>query len=95
MEFCDQYRHHFVGQGMNSVDHARHYLTGLLGKQRRKNIETIQNDVKDSDYQGMEQFISTSPWKHQALMEQVAQDANRLLGDAKKTGLFFDESSFL
>ncbi len=44
---------------MNSVGHARHYLSGLLGTQRRKNIETIHNDVADSDYQGMEQFISS------------------------------------
>jgi len=95
MDLCDRYQHHFIGQGMNSVDHARHYLTGLLGKQRRKNIETIHNDVSKSDYQGMEQFISSSPWCHKALMEQVAQDANDSLGDQKKTGLFFDESSFL
>lgn len=95
MDFCQQYSHHFVGQGMNSVEHARHYLSGLLGTQRRKNIETIHNDVAQSDYQGMEQFISSSPWNHEALMDQVAADANRLLGDAVSTGLFIDETSFL
>ncbi len=56
MKLCDRYEHHFIGQGMNSVNHACHYLSGLLGKQRRKNIETIHNDVSKSDYQGMEQF---------------------------------------
>ena len=80
---------------MNSVGHARHYLSGLLGTQRRKNIETIHNDVADSDYQGMEQFISSSPWCHRALMDQVANDADRLLGDKQDAGLFLDESSFL
>lgn len=80
---------------MNSVGHARHYLSGLLGKQRRKNIETIHNDVADSDYQGMEQFISSSPWCHRALMDQVAKDADGLLGDKQDAGLFLDESSFL
>ena len=80
---------------MNSVGHARHYLSGLLGTQRRKNIEVIGEDVKGSDYQGMEQFISSSPWDHLAVMDQVALDANELLGDEELTGLYIDESSFL
>ena len=95
MEFCDRYSRHFIQQGMHSVDHARHYLSGLLGVQRRKNIETIHNDVAGSDYQGMEQFISASPWSHEAVMEQLAADADGLLGDHEDTGLYFDESSFL
>jgi len=80
---------------MNSVGHARHYLSGLLGTQRRKNIEVIGEDVKGSDYQGMEQFISSSPWDHRKLMDQVALDASDLLGDEALSGLYIDESSFL
>lgn len=95
MDFCERYSHHFVQQGMNSVGHARHYLSGLLGTQRRKNIETIHQDVAQSDYQGMEQFISSSPWCHRALLDQVAKEADALLGDDADTGLFIDESSFL
>ncbi len=94
MGFCEKYERHFIGQGRNSVGHARDYLTGLLGTQRRKNIETIGNDVTDSDYQGMEQFISSSPWCHRSLMDDVARDANELLGDKNETGLMVDESSF-
>ncbi len=86
MEFCDRYSHHFIGQGRNSVDHARHYLSGLFGTQRRKNIETIENDVSGSDYQGMEQFISSSPWDHRALLDDVARDADELLGDQEEAG---------
>ena len=95
MDFCETYGPHFIAPGMNSVGHARHYLSGLLGTQRRKNIETIGNDVSGSDYQGMEQFISTSPWCHQSLMDHLAADANDLLGDEKEAGLYIDESSFL
>jgi len=80
---------------MNSVGHARHYLSGLLGTQRRKNIEVIGEDVRGSDYQGMEQFISSSPWDHRGVMDQVALDANELLGDEELAGLYIDESSFL
>ena len=95
MDFCDSYSPHFVQQGMNSVHHARCYLSGLMGTQRRKNIETIENDVKDSDYQGMEQFISSSPWSHEALMDQLAREADHLLGDPRDAALIIDESSFL
>ena len=95
MDFCESYSPHFVGQGMNSAGHARDYLSGLLGTQRRKNIETIENDVAGSDYQGMEQFISSSPWSHREVMDHVARDADGLLGDGEEAGLFIDESSFL
>lgn len=95
MEFCESYSSHFVQQGMNSVHHARCYLTGLLGTQRRKNIETIENDVAESDYQGMEQFISSSPWKHEPLMDQMAQDIDHLIGSDQEAALIIDESSFL
>lgn len=95
MGFCEKYERHFIGQGRNSVGHARDYLTGLLGTQRRKNIETIENDVAESDYQGMEQFISSSPWCHRKLMDDVARDADELLGDECETGFMVDESSFL
>lgn len=77
------------------MEHARHYLSGLLGKQRRKNIEAIFNDVSSSDYQGMEQFISSSPWCHRELMRQVASDASSMMSGPEQTGLFIDETSFL
>lgn len=95
MDFCETYSPHFIHQGMNSVAHARHYLAGLLGTQRRKNMEAIGHDVTDSDYQGLEQFISSSPWDHRALMDQVACDANEMLGDEHQAGLYIDETSFL
>ncbi len=72
VDFCESYSPHFIGWAMNSVGHARHYLSGLLGTQRRKNIEVIGEDVKGSDYQGMEQFISSSTRDHRAVMDQVA-----------------------
>ena len=95
MEFCQRYEQHFIGQGRNSIVHARHYITGLMGAQRTKNIETIENDVPGSDYQSMEQFISSSPWDHRALLNDVARDADQLLGDESEAGLFLDETSFL
>ena len=91
MDFCQQYDHRFIGPGRNSVDHARHYITGLTGTQRSKNMETFENDVVGSDYQGMEQFISSSPWDHRDLLDDVARDASGAIGDDYETGLFLDE----
>jgi len=95
MQFCDRYGRHFIRQGCNSTTHARHYLSGLTGTQRRKNIETIENDVKGSDYQGMEQFISSSPWSHRALLDDVARGADEQFGHEQEASLSIDESSFL
>jgi len=95
MDFCDRYSRHFIRQGCNSTIHARHYLSGLVGTQRRKNIETIENDVKGSDYQGMEQFISSSPWSHRALLDDVARGADEQFGHPQEASLSIDESSFL
>lgn len=95
MSFCTNYYQHFIGQGRNSVEHARHYLAGLLGTQKNKNIETFENDIPKSSYQGMEQFISSSPWDHRELMNDVAKDASQTLGDDLEAGLMIDETSFL
>ena len=68
IECCQMFEHHFIVRGHDVIRHARHYLSGLLGVQRRKNIERIEADVADSDYENLQQFISDSPWEHAAVM---------------------------
>jgi SRSO17 transposase len=89
------FEHHFIIRGHDVSRHARHYLSGLLGTQRRKNIERIEADVAESDYQGMQQFVSDSPWDHMAVMRQLAQEAEKELGGEVATALYVDESSFV
>jgi SRSO17 transposase len=86
---------HFIVRGRDVSDHARHFLSGLLGSQGRKNIECIEAEVAHSDYQSMQQFISDSPWDHGALMAQVARDADGLLGGHRDSALYLDETSFV
>ncbi|MES2704965.1 MAG: IS701 family transposase [Verrucomicrobiota bacterium] len=95
MQLCRDYSHHFTVHGKDVSSHARHYLTGLLGTERRKNIERIESDVAESNYQGMQQFITDSPWSHEALLEQAAADADGLLGGDRDTALYLDETSFV
>ena len=94
MSFCEAYSSHFIDRGRNSVEHARRYVSGLLGRQRRKNMETICWDVEGADYQGLEQFVSASPWDERALLDQLARQADGLLG-GEGSGLYIDETSFV
>ena len=43
----------------------------------------------------MQQFISDSPWRHDAVMEQVAREAAGVLGGHRDTALYIDETSFV
>lgn len=95
MECCEMFEHHFIVRGKDVIRHAQHYLSGLLGTQRRKNIERIEADVAESDYEGMQQFISDSPWDPKALMQQVAGEAEAALGRNADTALYIDESGFV
>ena len=92
---CNDYGKHFIVYRKNATKHARHYLTGLLGTQRRKNMGRIGEDVPESNYEGLQQFVSNSPWDHAALMEQLAGEAARLLGGKPESALYIDETSFV
>lgn len=95
VDCCAMFEHHFIVRGHDVIRHAQHYLSGLLGTQRRKNIERIEADVAESDYQGMQQFLSDSPWDHAAVMRQVGEEAEEVLGGTAQTALYVDETSFV
>jgi SRSO17 transposase len=95
MKFCDDFSQHFVIKGRDVGAHARSYLSGLVGTERRKNIGRIGEDIAASNYQGMQQLISDSPWDDRALMDQVAQCAGDLLGEEEDCALYLDETSFV
>ena len=95
MEFCQDYSTFFISQGRNRTDHARQYLSGLLGEIRRKNIERIGEKVADVSYQWVHNFVSESSWDYRALNTQIAKDANTLLGGNAESMLLIDGTSFL
>lgn len=86
---------HFVVWGRDVSQHASDYASGLLGTERRKNMESIHGDIPDSNYQGIQQFISDSPWREDELMAQVAWEVNGILGGHRHSALILDESSFV
>ena len=95
MEFCQDYSTFFISQRGNRTEHARQYLSGLLGDIRRKNIERIGQKVADLSYQSVHNFVSESSWDYRALSAQVDKDANTLLGGSAESMLLIDETSFL
>jgi SRSO17 transposase len=76
------------------LDQAEQYLRGLV-QAGRKNIERMVEVVPETDYQRLRHFLSHSPWDHQAVMRQVASEADRLLGGHPDSCLPIDESSFV
>jgi len=95
VEFYNVFAHHFQYWGKDSTHHARNYLSGLLGTVRRKNIGRIEEDVAESNYQGMQQFISDSPWDHHGLLDAINYHAEGMLGSHRDSALYLDETSFL
>jgi SRSO17 transposase len=94
MEFSESFSEFFVVRGKDSSQHARAYLSGLLGKQQRKNIGQIEEDVAESNYQAMQQLVSDSPWDHHGVMAAVAGQADGMIGGHRDSALYLDESGF-
>lgn len=91
--FIQGYSLHFE-RGTRSVgERAKQYIQGLF-QANRKNMERMEEVVPDCDYQSLQHFLSHSQWDVRAVLDQVAQEADRHLGGSVDTGLFLDESSF-
>ena len=55
-------------------------------------MERMAEAVPDSNDQALQHFLTNSPWDEQLVVEQVAHDANELLGGRKNSCLLLDES---
>ena len=94
VQFCADYQKYFRVHRRDVSGHARDYLTGLLGRNVRKSIGRIEEELPAASYQGLQQFISDSPWDAQCLLRQVRAEADALLGGHRDTALYLDETSF-
>ena len=50
--------------------------------------------VPEADARNLQQFLTHSKWEARAVMDQVAQEANRVLGHPREACLLLDESGF-
>ena len=60
----------------------------------RKNMDRMAEVVPDSKSRNLQQFVTHSKWSAEAVIDQVAGEANAILGDAQQAGLLIDESGF-
>jgi len=73
---------------------AQRYLHGLA-QADEATFAAMAAVVEDGCEQQFQHFISNSPWRHEPVVEQIARDADRLLGGKPTSALIFDESSFV
>jgi len=91
--FSKRFEKHFR-RGTRSVAlQAQMYLQGLM-QASRKNMERMEEVVPDCRYQSLHHFVSESEWDPRAVLDQVAREADRLLGNSGNSGLLIDETSF-
>jgi SRSO17 transposase len=92
MAFAADFTPFFRTVTRDGSGHARAYLCGLFQGQRgRKNMERMEEEVPGLNYQGVQQFITDSPWESAPLMAEVASQADGLLGGASDSRLVVDE----
>src|SRR5262252_9830236 len=71
---------------------ARHYVQGLLSDLGGKNAEAIAY-LHDQERQALQKFLGQSPWEHDPLLDELADQVGRELGEPDGI-LVFDPSAF-
>jgi len=94
VSFVKSFSHHFQSYRHNVTDKARQYASGLMQAGSRKNMDRMAEVVPDSKSRNLQQFLTHSKWSAHAVIDQVACEANEILGDEQQTGLLIDESGF-
>jgi SRSO17 transposase len=74
------------------VEHGRTYLAGLLSNVERKNVESIAY-LHDQERRPLQAFVGTAPWEHQPLLDELAIQVGKELGEPDAV-LVFDPSGF-
>ncbi len=93
MPFVDSFAHFFYAYSNHNVVPVRQYVQGLMqGKVGSKNLERIDEAVQGSNYQSLHHKISTSPWEARPLMDEIARQADGLLGGGTRSRLVIDDT---
>jgi SRSO17 transposase len=91
LDFCARFRGHFRQRTRTVDGSVQHYVRGLL-QADTKNMERIEEAIPEADHRALHHMLSGSAWSERAVLDQVAQDANRLLGGHPDSALLIDES---
>ena len=94
MSFVDTYTEHFQSYRHDVSDKARQYACGLMQSGSRKNMDRMAEVVPESKSRNLQQFLTHSKWNHRDVIDHVAQDVDKFLGDHRNACLLIDESGF-
>jgi len=94
LSFVDSYADHFQSYRHNVSDKARQYACGLMQAGSRKNMDRMAEVVPEANSRNLQQFLTHSKWDYRGVMDHVARDADKLLGDGRDACLLIDESGF-
>ncbi|MFZ3169562.1 MAG: IS701 family transposase [Candidatus Methanoperedens sp.] len=73
---------------------ALQYLQGKFLQKGRGNMTSYAKNVKGSNSQKFQHFISESPWDEDPVIEQIQADVTELIGDKINGSIHIDESGF-
>ncbi len=73
---------------------ALQYLQGKFLERGRGNMTRYAKNVKGSNSQKFQHFISDSPWDEDPVIEQIQADVTDLIGDKINGSIHIDESGF-
>ena len=59
----------------------------------RKNMERMEEQVIDADDQALQYMLTEAQWDSSSVMDQIAQEADQLLGGSEESCLLSDETS--
>ena len=93
MDFSNRFSGYFRQRTRTVETAAQQYVRGLL-QAETKNMERMEEVIPDADHQALQHRLSESAWSERAVLDQVAQEANRLLGGHEDSALLMDESGF-
>jgi len=94
MSFVNSYSEHFQSYRHDVSDKARQYASGLMQAGSRKNMDRMAEVVPEAKSRNLQQFLTHSKWNSSEVIEHVARDADKLLGDSSEACLLIDESGF-
>ena len=90
MIFIEDFPHYFSYARAMSVA-CRNIISGII-QAKKKNMERMAEAVPHSDDQALQHFLTNSAWNEQLVIDQIAQDANQLIGGKKDSCLIIDET---
>ena len=72
------------------------YIKGLMqGTPGKRNMERMAEVIPNSNDQSLNHMISDSNWSFDGVRDQVALDADKILGGTPESALLLDESGFI